>query len=30
MKTYLIKFLTNYEEAGLIITADKDILWYKK
>lgn len=29
MKTYLITFLTNYEEAGLIITTDKGIEYVK-
>jgi hypothetical protein len=29
MKTYLITFLTNYEEAGLIITTDKGIEYAK-
>ena len=29
MKTYLITFLTNFEEAGLIITTDKGIEYAK-
>ena len=29
MKTYLITFSTNYEEAGLIITTDKGIEYAK-
>jgi hypothetical protein len=29
MKTYLITFLTNYEEAGLIITTDKGLKYAK-